>query len=136
MFGALIQNMKAPSFCFPALIAWEAAYHHAVMWVDPIAIPHTQSVPAITVGSCIADVRFIAPWSAPRMTFKTISGRFFIHRYRRWQLQRVMRDQVKWDKAHHRPVFKWTVTVSNGAFTRHACSKWLIVAYFKARFNI
>lgn len=65
---------------------------------------------------------------------KHIQGRFFIHRATRWKLQRILRYQVGWDRARHRPIDKWEVTFSNGAFLRYSQSKYLVKALWRARF--
>jgi hypothetical protein len=65
-----------------------------------------------------------------------VVGRFFIFRTRRWRLQRIMRDQVRWDRAHHSPVYKWCVTFSNGSDVRHGMSKWLWLAVWRARWGL
>jgi hypothetical protein len=51
-------------------------------------------------------------------------------------LQRIMRDQVRWDRAHHSPVYKWCVTFSNGSDVRHGMSKWLWLAVWRARWGL
>ena len=56
-----------------------------------------------------------------------------LFRARRWRLFRLIRTQVSWDQARHRPCFKWEATFNNGAFVRSGMSKWLIVALFRAR---
>jgi hypothetical protein len=57
----------------------------------------------------------------------------FIYRTKPWRLQRVIHTQVGWNRVRHRAVYKWEVTWSNGAFTRHHMSKWLLWALIRSR---
>jgi hypothetical protein len=51
---------------------------------------------------------------------------------RRWRLQRVMRDQTGWNAKRHRPVCRYAVTISNGAFISTGFSRWALFAWLYA----
>jgi hypothetical protein len=50
----------------------------------------------------------------------------------KWRLLRITRDQVGWDRVKHCPKFKYSVTLTNGAFISYGTSKWLLLAIYRA----
>ena len=61
----------------------------------------------------------------------------FHFREKPWRLLRAMREQIDWDTRRHRPIYRYVVTLSNGAsistgFSQMASDRWLL-AHWNAR---